>query len=191
MTTICLVRHGQTNWNKQTLIQGRLDNKLNEKGLEQAHHVANILKENDPNWDIIMYSPLSRAKTTATIIKETLGFAGPFTANEEIIEREFGEAEGQFITEELYDKIKKDDVVGMEKTIDLQHRSYKAIMNIAAKYPNDKVLLVSHSHFIKGFFTFIDKNITFTSYLPNTSICYVRIDDNKIVDYTFNKEFGK
>ncbi len=34
-TTLCFVRHGQTDWNKQTRIQGRIDNPLNDTGRNQ------------------------------------------------------------------------------------------------------------------------------------------------------------
>ena len=47
-TIICLIRHGQTDWNKQKLIQGRINNPLNEEGINQVREVGLILKEKDP-----------------------------------------------------------------------------------------------------------------------------------------------
>ena len=189
MTTICIIRHGQTDYNKNHLIQGRMNNPLNEIGIEQAHNVANILKEYDSNWDYIISSPLLRAIDTAKIIKDTLNFKDDIIINNDVIEREFGQAEGKDITSEIYDKIKKDEIIGMEKTLSLQHRCFAAIMKIANDYKNKKILIVSHSHFIKGFFTFIDKNITFTTTLPNTGLNYIIIDNNKIIKTAFNKKY--
>ena len=44
-TIICLIRHGQTDWNKKYLIQGTINNPLNETGKKQANDTANLLKE--------------------------------------------------------------------------------------------------------------------------------------------------
>ena len=47
-TIICLIRHGQTDWNKQKRIQGRINNQLNDTGKTQVQEVGRILKEQDP-----------------------------------------------------------------------------------------------------------------------------------------------
>ena len=67
-TIICLIRHGQTDWNKQKKIQGRINNQLNATGKAQVQEVGRILKEQDPFWDIIIASPLDRAIDSAKII---------------------------------------------------------------------------------------------------------------------------
>ena len=71
-TKICLIRHGQTDWNNQKLIQGRIDNPLNETGKIQLQEVGKFLKENDNNWDVIIASPLTRAIESAQIVKNEL-----------------------------------------------------------------------------------------------------------------------
>lgn len=185
-TIICLIRHGQTNWNKQKLIQGRINNPLNEEGINQVTEVGQILKEKDPNWDIIIASPLDRAIHSAQIIKEKLGIKNDIIINNDVIERDFGKAEGEPITEYIYDKIKHDDVEGLEKSYELQERAYNALLDIAKKYPGKKILIATHSHFIKGFFTKISNEFTFTSPLYNASRNYVFINDQKITKYIFN-----
>lgn len=185
-TIICLIRHGQTDWNKNKLIQGRIDNPLNEEGIKQVTEVAQILKEKDPNWDIIIASPLNRAIHSARIIRDTLNYTGEIIINNDVIERDFGKAEGCLICEEIYDKIKRDDVENLEKSYELQNRAFNAILKIAKTYKGKKILIATHSHFIKGLFTKISNEFTFTSPLYNASRNYVYIKDNQITKYIFN-----
>lgn len=186
-TIICLIRHGQTDWNNKKLIQGRLNNPLNETGRKQVKEVGKLLKVNDSTWDVLISSPLDRAIDSAKIIAEEINYKNEIIINNDVIEREFGEAEGMDINEEIYEKIKNDDVVNLEKSYDLQKRAYNALLAIAKLYPGKKVLITTHSHFIKGFFTHIDKSYTFTSPLYNASLNYVHIDNNKVTKYIFNK----
>ena len=66
ITTICLVRHGQTDWNALGKLQGQTDIPLNELGKIQARQCGEFLSEED--WDVIISSPLKRARETAEII---------------------------------------------------------------------------------------------------------------------------
>lgn len=185
-TIICLIRHGQTDWNKQKLIQGRINNPLNEEGINQVKEVGLILKEKDPNWDIIIASPLDRAINSAKIIAKEINYQNEIIINNDVIERDFGMAEGMSICEEIYDKIKKDAVENLEKSYELQTRAYNAIMKIANTYPGKKILIATHSHFIKGLYTKISTEFTFTSPLYNASRNYVYIEDGEITKYIFN-----
>lgn len=86
---IWLTRHGQTNLNKQKLMQGRTDEPLNENGISQAKQA----RENIGNvkFDAVYASPLRRAVTTASIIgnvDETSVIIDP-----RIIETDFGKYE--------------------------------------------------------------------------------------------------
>ena len=63
---IYFVRHGETEFNKNRIFQGHLDIPLNDTGIAQAKQVLEDSK--DISFDIIYYSPLSRAKQTAEII---------------------------------------------------------------------------------------------------------------------------
>lgn len=190
-TIICLIRHGQTDWNKQRLIQGRLNNPLNDTGRTQVKNVAEILLTNDPNWDLIISSPLDRAIESARIIKATLSIKNEIIINDNVIEREFGRAEGMSIDDEIYARILKDDVEGIETASVLQARAYNALIDMATTYPNQKILVTTHSHFIKGFFSYIDSNYTFLSNLSNASLNYITIEDGKVISYCFNKTYKK
>jgi broad specificity phosphatase PhoE len=189
-TKICLIRHGQTDWNNQKLIQGRIDNPLNDTGKAQLKIVGKYLKETDNIWDIIITSPLTRAIESATIVKNELNFQDELIINPNVIEREFGKAEGENICEDIYNKITNDDVEGLEKSYELQERAYNAILDIANKYQGKNILIVTHSHFIKGLFTKISTDFTFTTPLYNASLNYVYVNDHKITKYVFNKRIA-
>ena len=70
-TTILLVRHGETDWNRDNRFQGRADPPLNENGRRQARRLASQLTA-APVVSIYS-SPLRRAHETAGILGGTLG----------------------------------------------------------------------------------------------------------------------
>jgi len=63
---LLLARHGQTRWNLERRWQGQLDSPLTSQGVCDAQHIA----EQAAKWpvDVIVCSPLGRARQTATII---------------------------------------------------------------------------------------------------------------------------
>ncbi|MEB3224255.1 MAG: histidine phosphatase family protein, partial [Synechococcus sp.] len=63
---LLLVRHGETNWNREGRFQGTMDIPLNENGQAQAAKAQAFLK--DVNLDFAVTSPMSRPKETAEII---------------------------------------------------------------------------------------------------------------------------
>ncbi len=63
---IVLVRHGQSEWNKQNLFTGWVDVSLSKEGVEEAHKVGKALK--NVYFDIVFTSSLIRAQTTAAIL---------------------------------------------------------------------------------------------------------------------------
>ncbi|MBD2538020.1 histidine phosphatase family protein [Coleofasciculus sp. FACHB-SPT36] len=63
---LLLVRHGETDWNRQKRFQGQIDVPLNDNGREQARKAAEFLK--DVPIDFAVTSPMLRPKETAEII---------------------------------------------------------------------------------------------------------------------------
>lgn len=185
-TIIYFVRHGQTDWNKQLLIQGRLDNPLNECGRKQVAKTGELLKAKGINFDVVLSSPLSRAKESAEIIKSILNINQETIIYPNAIEREFGEAEGALITDAIYDRILKDDIEGMEKSYELVKRGNDAIFDIASKFKGKVVLVAAHSHFIKGVFISLSDEFYFRSTLNNASFSTVTVEDGKVISFEFN-----
>ena len=70
MTSILLVRHGQTEWNRVERFRGRVDLELNETGMKQAKATAERIAQ----WPVsaIYTSPLKRALKTAQTIGQRL-----------------------------------------------------------------------------------------------------------------------
>lgn len=188
ITTICLVRHGQTDWNKNHLIQGRVNTSLNEEGINQAKLTANILLKSDSIWDKIYSSPLNRAFQTASIIKDTLNYKDDIIIDNDLIEREFGKAEKQDITKEIFDLINEDKIEGLETRAELGKRTLSCLLNIANQSEGKKILIVTHSHFIKGVLSTQIPNYSFYSTLNNASLNYFYIEDNSIIKYELNKK---
>ena len=62
-TSILLVRHGETEWNRTGIQQGHLHGELSELGIRQAELVAGYLKEE--SVDLVYSSDLKRAFHTA------------------------------------------------------------------------------------------------------------------------------
>ncbi|MBE6663891.1 MAG: histidine phosphatase family protein [Ruminococcaceae bacterium] len=94
---VFFIRHGQTDWNLKKLLQGRDEIPLNEIGLSQTDEASYALKNAfcrlGLKIDKTFASPLSRAKVTGEKISEALGC--PFSTDERLIERDFGEISGK------------------------------------------------------------------------------------------------
>ena len=90
-----MVRHGQTDANRNGLLQGRVDNPLNERGVAQAIGVARALRTSGAAR--IVASPLIRAQQTAACIATELGV--DVETDEQLIELNYGDWESRPLQE--------------------------------------------------------------------------------------------
>ena len=90
ITRLCLVRHGETEWNAARRIQGQIDIGLNETGLRQAEAAGRSLKT--AGIMALYSSDLKRARTTAEAIGQALGLVPVLVP--EMRERRYGTFEG-------------------------------------------------------------------------------------------------
>lgn len=88
--TLYLVRHGETEWNKNRIVMGQMDSPLTVEGKQQAHDTAAALK--DVHFDAIFSSDSPRAQRTAEIIKLDRQLA--IQTSKLLRERNFGHFEG-------------------------------------------------------------------------------------------------
>jgi len=170
MTIFYFIRHGLTHQNQLHLIQGRNDYPLSSTGAEEVLKIAKSYFHQGLSFDYLFSSPLSRAQASARIFKDVFKYPGKIYIDDEFIERNFGEAEGKTINDEVYEKIVNDGYQGMEKNLDIEKRMYDEVIKIGEKYPNKKILILSHSHAIKGLLCAIDPKRRFTDPLRNVSI---------------------
>jgi probable phosphoglycerate mutase len=89
---VLLVRHGETNWNRQGRFQGQIDIPLNEKGHAQAHAAGEFLKT--VALDRAYTSSMSRPRQTAEAILKLQGALVPMTSCPGLVEIGHGAWEG-------------------------------------------------------------------------------------------------
>ena len=148
MTTICLVRHGETDWNAAKRIQGRTDIPLNDTGKWQAEQTGLYLK--DVHWDVVISSPLTRAKETAHLILKHVH--APLVIMDDFIERDYGDAEGMSL-EERQKLFPDKQYPNMEPLETIQDRMLEGIEKVRAAYPDQRVLIVAHGAAIHALLT--------------------------------------
>ena len=92
-----LVRHGETDWNREGRLQGGKDIPLNALGRMQAEEAARRLKALTPDYASVDYlcSPMERARETMTILRRELDLPPEdFRIDERLRELTFGDWEG-------------------------------------------------------------------------------------------------
>ena len=144
--TVYVVRHGQTDWNKDGRIQGGTDNPLNATGREQAATMARTLA--DVRLDAVYVSSHQRARQTAAVFEGR----APIVAMDELRERFFGKFEGANDKDPaiVADWNKRrfawtDDMEGGETLESQSRRADLALKQITAKHPNGgTVVIVGH-----------------------------------------------
>ena len=134
MTTLLLVRHGETDWNADGRLQGHTDRPLSDFGRRQARRLAKEL--GDEPFDAVYASDLSRARETAEIVGERLGL--PVVLDQDLREKDWGNWEG--LTAAERDRV---EFAG-ESTAAHQKRILGALRRIAERHPDGRVLVVTH-----------------------------------------------
>jgi broad specificity phosphatase PhoE len=138
-----LVRHGETDWNRDGRYQGHADPPLNYSGRAQAQQLADSLLE----LDAIYTSDLRRAAQTAEIIGA--GRDIPVILDPGLREIDVGSWSGltrSEIEERFPGAIEHDG----ESRADHLSRVVAAVERIAARHPEERVLIVSHGGSIRA-----------------------------------------
>ena len=142
---VAFIRHGQTDWNREGLLQGSSDIPLNDTGRAQAHDAFMTLRSRP--WDVVVSSPLQRARETAAIIAEgldiPLGQAYP-----ELIERDYGPLEGTSAAVAI-EKWPDREYPGAETLDSVATRGEAALAAIMADIGEGAVLVVCHGTIIR------------------------------------------
>lgn len=193
MSKIFLARHGESQWNILSKIQGQRDIPLTDKGIKQAEMLGRrLLNENIKK---IYSSDLSRAYTTAKIISDIVGV--DIVLMKEFREINFGVWEGMTIDEiktnyskefEVWRKSpEKLNLKNAETIFDVQKRAIEGINKIIKK--DDNVLIVSHGVTIKTIILgLLDINISNIKNLKlgNASLSIIEFREYNNVLETYN-----
>lgn len=141
---IYITRHGQTEWNVKNKVMGKVDVPLNEIGIQESVK----LRDNVDNLqiDLIVCSPLLRAKQTAEIINKNQ--SAQIIYDDRISERDYGEFEGLSIHEfdflsywNYYDNKKYKYA---ENVRDFFSRIYNFLDELIKKHWDKNILIVTH-----------------------------------------------
>lgn len=176
---IYLIRHGETDWNKKLLIQGRTDNALNETGRNQAKEV--VSKMEDVEATHLYSSPLLRAKETMDILKKGKNWNQEIVLESEFQERDFGEFDGKLFSE--YKQAKKFDPNNtFEINEKLEKRVRDALQKIIDSHTKtDKVVVTAHSHVLKAILvSLFPKDYDYEFSLPNCAIVHFKVNSGKL-----------
>lgn len=168
---LIIVRHGETEENKKRIIQGHMEGKLSEEGVNQAKKVGERLK--NEKIDVIYTSDLGRAINTA---KEIAKYH-PHTKlikRKEIREWGYGKLEGKQMDEINYDYNKTLPHYFEENKVEEEskiiERVTKFLNELVKKHEGENVVVVTHNGTINVFYKILDKNYKEKSKFENTSI---------------------
>lgn len=144
--TIAFIRHGQTDWNAAGRMQGSSDIPLNDIGRTQAREAATVLAGSE--WDVIVSSPLSRARETASIIASGIGLELG-RSYDRLIERHYGEAEGLTAADIEARWGGSRDYPGLESLDSVVGRGIAALQQISDEYAGRNTVIVCHGTIIR------------------------------------------
>lgn len=151
-----MIRHAVTPWNLKKKLQGSTDIKLGTQGEKQAYCWAAILKHEC--YDIIISSPLKRARQTAAIVSEICG--ADVKIEPDIREQNFGRWEGLTLSrlrKQQPEQIRYQESLGWdfhppegESRKSVLKRGVTALSKTAEDFPGKNILLVTHNSVIKA-----------------------------------------
>ncbi len=175
-TTICILRHGETDWNSSGKLQGREDIELNELGREQAIQTARYFETE--TWDIMVSSPLKRAYETAQIIASRISIPTVFVVDE-ISERCYGSASG-LLPEERRRRFPDGVIPDQEDFEYLRQRAMIGLNKIATDFKDKRIIVVSHGGLTNSIlYTLSDGEFgSFKTRLKNGCINKIIFQDN-------------
>ena len=199
---IILVRHCETDWNKENRCQGISDLSLNQAGLKQAENLRSYF--NNLDIDLIFSSTLKRAIETANVINSDKNI--PIELIDELREMDQGDFEGiPFHTlrekypvelNEWRKNPEKFRIPNGETLGEVKNRMIKFMKNIVETHREDKtIIIVSHNLALSSFLCSIsEKNlVNFTEFTVESGSISIIDYSNKIfslktMDYTKHLE---
>lgn len=189
---LILVRHGETDLNKQGILQGQADTPLNSNGKHQAKLVADVLR--NETFDAIWASPLQRALHTAQVINQHHN--KNIQLNHQIIERNFGEFEGKPVKDLFtYEPTSKtslyENTFGHGESLQQLFARAEQVATQIKQSTAETLLMVSHAGFCRpllGALLALEFEQWFS--LPQHNVCLNTLvfdDQGKVVAHQLNE----
>ncbi|MDB7980649.1 histidine phosphatase family protein [Faecalicoccus pleomorphus] len=136
---IFIVRHGETEWNRIGLVQGRADNPLNENGILACKQLQTLFDQKE--FQALIMSPLRRTIHTGLILTEN-AIVEDYRLDPRIIEKDFGISDGKPI-EERHLNYPNGHAPGEESYKLVRKRMITAFKSYVKRYDKD-ILVISH-----------------------------------------------
>lgn len=189
MLHLYVIRHGETEWNKEKRSQGRLDSALTDKGKEDARSLGERLK--DTEFCQIISSPSGRTLETATLVKRERQI--PLTTDDRLMEIDLGHWQGKTDSEvreqypESYDAYWNEPKAfageGGETFLQVQERLLEFLVDIEKKFKDGNVLIFTHGVVIKTLYLLCRndsiKQIWDPPFIHGTSLTILTVENSK------------
>lgn len=192
---IYLMRHGETDYNKQGLIQGKLDIPLNENGIRLAELTRDGFRREGLQFDICYCSPLVRARQTADILLESM--KTPIIYDTRVCEMNFGEGEGVLLKDIsvkpeyenihcLFHEPPKYRATECGESYESLFERVRSFLDEEI-YPKEgiaeQILICCHGGIIRAFFAFLKKlelGQFWNNHQPNCSVNIFEIENHTL-----------
>lgn len=189
---VTLVRHGRTRANAGGLLQGHVDNELDEVGHDQAAVLGPALAHVAPVGRIIA-SPLLRAQQTAAAIAQHVGV--DIETDRRWIELDYGDYDGKpmsAVPPEVWAQWRRDPDFrppGGESMAELASRVHDALVDLVRGGDEVHTVVVSHVSPIKAAVAWalgVDIGVSWRTSLDRASMSTIRLHDERPALVTFN-----
>ncbi|WP_321973650.1 histidine phosphatase family protein [Paratractidigestivibacter sp.] len=179
MSTLYMVRHGQTLFNVLRRKQGWCDSPLTELGIEQARAAGRWVADQGLVFDHVYSSTSERCCDTCELVVPGV----PYERVKCLKEWNFGKFEG--VTEDLNIQVPYGDFYvqfGGEDEVEFRNRLVEGVLELMRRPGHERVLMVSHGGAmsqVPRYFGDDYKNHTDMKRLPNCAICRYEFDGDK------------
>ena len=191
---IYIVRHGQTELNQRSVLQGRSNHPLTDLGREQASAVGDAFRDAGIVFDKVYTSPLDRAIETAKLVAGDV----PIECEDALIEMDYGPYEGTDLhdlppeVEEFFQDFTNHPAPeGMEQLSSVVARAGEFLERLKAEAVHRDILLSTHAIAMKGLLEYLtpDSNGAYWSkYIGNCAVYVTELNDGT---YSVPTEWSK
>ena len=191
---IYIVRHGQTELNQRSVLQGRSNHPLTDLGREQASAVGDAFRDAGIVFDKVYTSPLDRAVETAKLVAGDV----PIECEDALIEMDYGPYEGTDLhnlppeVEEFFrDFAHNPAPEGMEQLPDVVARAGEFLERLKAEAVDRDILLSTHAIAMKGLLEYLTPDSNGAYWSKFIGNCAVYVTEYHDGTYTVPTEWSK